>query len=268
MRNAARPAHWIVVLLFALGCEQLAAPVKNVNFVSVEQERELGGQFSQDVESKQKVLRDPAIADYVSSLGRRLEATVERRDFPFTFRVIEDPTVNAFNIGGGFIYVHTGLLKAATTEGQVASVLAHEMGHQIHRHVAKTISRQQLFQTVAQVAVGQNAGQFVQLAAGLGLTTGQMYFGREAEREADTEMVPILLRSSYDPREAIAMFEILQKLNQTEPGRVGALFSSHPPTSERLDNVRREIERYKLPEKLNRDSQAFQDIRKRLAALP
>ena len=254
----------VVAFTALLGCEQLAAPVANVNFVSVEQEREIGAQFAQGVESEQKVLRDPAVNDYVAGLGRRLEGTIDRREFPYTFRVVDDPSVNAFNIGGGYIYVHTGLIKTATTEGQLASVLAHEMGHQIHRHVAKMISRQQLFQTLAQVAAGQNASQWVQLGASLGLTTGQMYFGREAERQADSEMVPILVRASYDPREALAMFEILQKLNQTQPSRVGALFSSHPPTSERIENVERTIASRSLPPDLHRDSRAFQEIRRRL----
>ena len=252
------------LLVMMIGCDQLAAPVANMNFVSIEQERQLTDEFVREVESKQRVISDPAIADYISTLGGRLATTVEKPDFPFSFRVIEDPTVNAFNIGGGHIYLHSGLLKMADTEGQVASVLAHEMGHQIHRHVAKMISRQQLFQTVATVAVGQNASQWAQLAASLGLTTGQLYFGRDAERQADTAMVPIMIRAQYDPHQALAMFEKLKQINQSDPGKVGVLFSSHPPTSERIDNVRREIEQTSLPPNLYRDSKRFQEVRRHL----
>jgi predicted Zn-dependent protease len=261
-----RVAKWILVaaISFAAACEQITAPVANVNFLSVDQERQITDEFVRDIESKQRVITDPAIAGYVSDLGARLAATVPDPDFPFSFRVIEDPTVNAFNIGGGHIYLHSGLLKTADTEGQVASVLSHEMGHQIHRHVAKMISRQQLFQTLATVAAGQNASQWVQLAASLGLTTGQLYFGREAEREADSEMVPIMVRAEYDPHEALAMFQKLLQVNQTEPGKVGVLFSSHPPTTERIDNVTRQIEKTPLPAKLYRDSKRFQEVRRRL----
>jgi len=256
----------IAALVAALGCAQLAAPVANVNFVSVEQEKQIAAQFANDIETKQTIVRDPVIADYVANLGRTLAAAVDKPDFPFTFRVVEDPSVNAFNIGGGYVYVHSGIIKAATSEGQLASVIAHEMGHQIHRHVAKAISREQLFNTLAQVAVGQNASQWVQLGASLGLTTGQLYFGRDAERQADSEMVPIMVRARYDPREALAMFEVLKSINQTEPGRVGALFSSHPPTTERLENVQKAIAALSLPPKndLRRDSRAFQEARSRL----
>ncbi len=251
-------------LVIAAACTQIVAPVSNVNFLSVEQEREVTEAFVRDVESKQHVLSDPVIADYVSSLGARLAATLANADFPFTFRVIDDPTVNAFNIGGGHIYVHSGLVKAADSEGQLASVLSHEMGHQIHRHVAKAISREQLFQTLASLAVGPNASQWVQLGAGLGLTTGQLYFGREAERQADSEMVPIMIRAGYDPHEALAMFEKLRQINQSDPGKVGALFSSHPPTSERIDNVTREIAATTLPPNLSRDSKRFHEVHARL----
>jgi beta-barrel assembly-enhancing protease len=256
----------ILALVFGVvSCTQLAAPVANLNFVSVDQERQITDEFVKDVESKQHVVSDPAIASYVSSLGGRLAATLANPDFPYTFRVIDDPTVNAFNIGGGHIYVHSGLLKAADSEGQVASVLAHEMGHQIHRHVAKQISREQLFQTAASLAIGQNASQWIQLGASLGITTGQLYFGREAERQADSEMVPITIRAGYDPREALAMFEKLKEINQGDPGRVAALFSSHPPTQERIDDVTRQIAAASpLPAGLVRDSQAFHEMRKRL----
>jgi predicted Zn-dependent protease len=253
----------ISLAVFA-GCAQIAAPVANVNFLSVEQEREATAQFVREVESKQQVTRDPEVASYVSDLGRRLVATLSNPEFPYTFRVIDDPDVNAFNIGGGFIYVHSGLIKTAGSEGQLASVMAHEMGHQIHRHVAKMISRDQLFQTLAQAAVGANASQWVQLGAGLGITTGQLYFGREAERQADSEMVPITVRARYDPREALAMFEKLKAVNNTEPGKVAVLFSSHPPTTERIENVRHAIEQMSLPADLYRDSKRFHEVQRRL----
>jgi predicted Zn-dependent protease len=255
---------FVLALVAAAGCAQLLAPIANVNVVSVEQEAQISSQFVKEVESKQPIVRDSEVQDYVSRLGGRLASTIARPDFPFVFRVVDDASVNAFNVGGGHVYVHSGMLKAAETEGQLASVLAHEMGHQTHRHVAKMISREQLFQTLASVAVGPNASQWMQLGASLGLTTGQLYFGREAEREADREMVPTLARAGYDPREALGMFAVLEKINQSQPGAVAALFSSHPPTQERIDNVRREIEATTLPKDLASDSTAFQRIRGRL----
>ncbi|MEA2624495.1 MAG: hypothetical protein QOD06_540 [Candidatus Binatota bacterium] len=253
----------VLPLLLLTSCAQLAQPVSRVNLLSVEQEQQLTVEFAREVESKQRVVSDPVIAGYVSELGQRLAATIRDPQFRYTFRVIVDPSVNAFNIGGGYVYVHTGLLEAADTEGQVASVLSHEMGHQVRRHVAKAISREQLFQTVIGVALG-NAAPWVQLAAGLGITTGQLYFGREAEREADHVMVDLMPRAGYDPREALAMFAKLRALEGSNPGRVAQIFSSHPPTDERIENVRADIAAHPLPAELVRDSPRFHQVKQRL----
>lgn len=237
----------------------------DLNLVSVQQEAEISQQFARDVESKEPLLRDSTVERYVSDLGQRLVGALSHPDFRYRFRVVSDPGVNAFGVGGGYIYVNTGLLAAADTEGEVAAVLAHEIGHQARRHVAKQISRQTLFQTLARAAVGSNASQWVDLAAGLGITTGQLYFGRGAEREADTVMVALLPQAGYDPREALAMFAKLKAIEGRDPGLVSTIFSSHPPTAERSENIRREISRLRLPSGLIRDSQQFQEIHRRLS---
>ena len=252
------------VLVLGSGCEQLARPVSGVNFLSATQESEVAATFADEVASTQRLLRDPEVEDYVSDLGQSLVGTLREPEFRYTFAVVEDDAINAFNIGGGYVFVHSGLLKEADTEGQVASVLAHEMGHQVKRHVAKAISRQQLFQVLAQVAVGANANQWLQLAANLGLTTGELYFGREAEREADSVMVELMLRAGYDPREALGLFGKLRALEKSEPGTVAKIFSSHPPTSERLAFVEAEIDKRSLPSDLIRDSRRFQQVKQRL----
>jgi predicted Zn-dependent protease len=255
---------WVVGVLVFVGCEQLVQPVANVNFLTVEQEIQVSEQFAREVESQQSLVRDKAVTAYVSDLGHRLADTLRDREFRYRFRAVLDSSVNAFNIGGGYVYLHTGLLTTAGTEGQVASVVAHEIGHQVYRHVAKAISRDQLFQTLASLAVGQNADDLVQLAAGLGVTTGQLYFGREAERQADDVMVVLMTRAGFHPEEALRMFEKLRALNGSETGQVGEIFSSHPPTSERIKSVRARIDKMDLPPNLVHDSRRFQRIRKKL----
>ena len=266
--SAMRPSSLAVFVLsasLATAClEALVAPVANVNFLSVEQESQVSREFAREVESKQPIVRDAVVAGYASDLGRRLAGELRDPEFRYRFGVVADPSVNAFNIGGGYVYLHTGLLAAAGTEGQVASVLAHEIGHQVQRHVAKAISREQLFSTLASLAIGPNAGQWVQLGASLGVLTGQMHFGREAEREADDVMVVLMTRAGYDPHEALVMFEKLRSLDGREPGRVSKLFSSHPPTSERIETVRQRIARMDLPRDLVRDSRRFHEVQARL----
>ncbi len=236
----------------------------NLNVVSTRQESEISTQLAREIESKQRILRDPEVADFVSDLGQRLVGALGRPDFRYTFRVVADSSVNAFGIGGGRIYVNSGLIAAADTEGQVAAALAHEIGHQVKRHVAKQISRQTVFENLARAAAGQNASQWINLAAGLGITTGQLYFGREAEREADAVMVDLMPRAGYDPREALAMFAKLRAIEGSDPGRVSAIFSAHPPTSERSEAIRRRLAGMRLEGGLERDSNRFHEVRRRL----
>ncbi len=236
----------------------------DLNLVGTRQESEIAENLAREVESQRPLLRDSEARGYVSDLGQRLVGALRRREFRYRFRVVADPAVNAFGIGGGYIYVNAGLLAAADTEGEVAAVLAHEIGHQVRRHVAKQMSRQTVFETLARAAVGARASQWVDLAAGLGITTGQLYFGREAEREADSVMIDLLLRAGYDPRQALAMFDKLRSIQGSDPGAVATLFSSHPPTSERSENIRRAIARLRLPSGLARDSRRFQQIHRRL----
>jgi predicted Zn-dependent protease len=237
-----------------------------LNLLSVQQEAEIAQQLAGEVESKQRMLRDPEVEDYVRDLGTRLIGAIDRPPFRYRFRVVADRGVNAFGIGGGRIYVNAGLIAAADREGEVAAVLAHEIGHQVRRHVAKQISRQAVFDNLARVAIGSNASQWISLAAGLGITTGQLYLGREAEREADAVMVDLMSRAGYDPREAIAIFGKLRAVEGSDPGRVAEIFSSHPPTREREEAIRRAIDVRRLPAGLTRDSPRFQAVRRRLVA--
>jgi predicted Zn-dependent protease len=241
----------------------------DLNLVSVEQEAQISQQLAGEVESKQRVVRDPVIDAYVQDLGDRLVAAAGRSPFHYRFHVVADRAVNAFGIGGGRIYVNAGLLAEADREGEVAAVLAHEIGHQARRHVAKQISRQAVFDNIARVAVGSDASQWTNLAAGLGISTGQLYFGREAEREADGVMAELMPRAGYDPREAIAIFAKLRAIEGRDPGLVAELFSSHPPTKEREETIRQAIAMERLPQGLIRDSARFQDVRRRvLDAMP
>ena len=241
----------------------------DLNLVSVEQEAQISQQIAGEVESKERMVRDPVIEAYVQDLGDRLVAAAGRSPFHYRFHVVADRGVNAFGIGGGRIYVNAGLLAEADREGEVAAVLAHEIGHQVRRHVAKQLSRQAVFDNIARVAVGSNASQWTNLAAGLGITTGQLYFGREAEREADAVMVDLMPRAGYDPRDAIAIFAKLRAIEGRDPGLVAELFSSHPPTREREESIREAVARERLPQGLIRDSARFQDVRRRvLEAMP
>ena len=252
-----------------LGVLCLASPagaqldfLSNLNLVSAAQEVELSRTVAAEVEKKHRLVRDERVAGYVTSVGRRLAGNLREPVFPYQFRVIADPSFNAFNVGGGRIYVHTGVVARTRTEGELASVLAHEIGHQAKRHVAKAITREQAFGGVASLLFGKDAAGWTQLAVGLGITTGQLHFSRDAEREADDVMITLLSRAGYHPQEAVRMLERIRKIQEGDGGRVASFLSSHPPTEERIARVRSRIARMKLGPGLRRDSERFHTVQR------
>jgi predicted Zn-dependent protease len=111
--------------------------VLNLSNISDRQEVDLGQQMNQEIQQEVRISRNSQLNSYVEQIGRRLAANSTRPNIPYTFQIVEDPAVNAFATAGGFIYVNTGLLKTADNEAEVASVLAHEMGHIEGKHLIK-----------------------------------------------------------------------------------------------------------------------------------
>src|SRR5215469_13470338 len=115
------------------------------------------------------VIHVPFLTEYVNRVGKRLVSAREAQEsgFPFTFEVVADPSINAFALPGGPMFINTGLLKAVDTEGQLAGVMGHEMSHVILRHGTNQASKSKLIELPAvlgsQVAGGSLIGQLTQL---------------------------------------------------------------------------------------------------------
>ncbi len=203
--------------------------------------RELGKQF--------KLVQDPGINQYVSSIGQRLAKNSERPNIPYRFYVVDDKSINAFATLGGRVYVHSGLLAAAQNEAQVASVLSHEIGHIVGRHGLENVKQSQKYGALAGVATiagailgGRTGASIGELAGGLLAGGYLMKHSRDAEREADFLGLYDLRRSGYNTSGMAQMFDILSQISKSQPNALGSILASHPPATERATNTRREIQ--------------------------
>src|SRR5258708_13072057 len=140
----------VVACLLAAGAVS-AACVRNpatgkheLMLVSESQEIQMGQQADSQVIASIGLYPDPALQSYVQGLGTKLATTSERPNLSWTFRVVDDPAVNAFAIPGGFVYVTRGILAHMTTEAELATVMGHEIGHVTARPPAHAISREQV----------------------------------------------------------------------------------------------------------------------------
>ncbi|HEX5724141.1 MAG TPA: M48 family metalloprotease [Longimicrobiaceae bacterium] len=210
---------------------------RQLALISEAQEIELGRQASQEVAQQLGLVEDQALQQYVQRVGEELARESERPHLPWTFRVVEDPTPNAFALPGGFIFMTRGMMSLIDSEAELAAVLGHEIGHVTARHSVTQISRAQL----AQLGLGVGSIFFPEAAqafGGLAQTGMQLLFlrySRDAERQADELGFRYALRERYEVREMDDIFATLMRLGEAS-GRssLPSWLASHPAEPERI----------------------------------
>ena len=242
---------------------------KGINLYSIDKEIALGRQLAQEVRRQAKILDDPTISEYVNRMGQNLARHSDAR-VPFTFQVIEDESLNAFALPGGYVFVNTGLIKIAGEEDELAGALAHEIAHVAARHMTRQATKSQLTNLLMQpvgAIVGGWTGYAARQGMGVGIPAMFLSFSRAAESEADYLGVQYMYAAGYDPNGAISIFEKMESLRRTEPGRIARIFATHPMDSERIDRTQREIQTI-LPARSEYviTTSEYRDMRERLIA--
>jgi predicted Zn-dependent protease len=212
---------------------------RQLNFYSESQEIKMGSDADQQISASLGLYPDQDLQKYVEDLGKSLAAKSERPQLPWTFRVLDDPTVNAFALPGGYIYVTRGILTYLSSEAELAGVVGHEIGHVTAQHSVHRMSSQQL----AQLGLGigmvlspelQRFGQFASL--GLGLLF--LKFSRDDETQADELGLRYMGKESYDPGEMVEVMAMLDGVSQSAGGgRVPEWLATHPNPGNRKEHI-------------------------------
>ncbi|HEU4559845.1 MAG TPA: M48 family metalloprotease [Longimicrobium sp.] len=210
---------------------------RQLALISEAQEIQLGQQASQQVAQQLGLVENEALQQYVQRIGAELARESERPQLPWTFRVVEDPTPNAFALPGGFIFMTRGMMNLMDSEAELAAVLGHEIGHVTARHSVSQLSRAQLGQVglVLGAVLFPEAAQTFGQAAQTGLGLLFLRYGRDAERQADELGFRYALRERYDVREMDDIFASLMRLGEAS-GRssLPSWLASHPAEPERI----------------------------------
>jgi predicted Zn-dependent protease len=244
MQSWSRGSVWLFAGLVAGGCAMNPATGKNqLMLVSEDQEIAMGRQADTAVIATIGLYPDAAWQTYIQQFGARIAATTERPNLPWTFRVVDDPAVNAFALPGGFVYVTRGLLTHLTSEAELASVVGHEIGHVTARHTAAEMSKQQLFGLG--LAAGSIASSEVAKYAGTASQAlGILYlkFSRDDESQADELGLRYMRRANYDPRQMPEVFRMLDRLTTAEGGaRLPTWLATHPSPANRVAAITAQI---------------------------
>ncbi len=247
------------VIAFALAAAMATTPVAAIPqtlpelgdpsgaLMSLAQERRLGESVVRDIRLSGAYLEDPEVNGYLNELGNRLVTAIPGAPFDFEFFAVNDATINAFALPGGFVGINTGLILLTQTESELASVLAHEISHVTQHHIARSISNQKdaMLTTLAALAAaivaarsgGANGGQLasaaIASAQGLGIQM-QIDFTRQNEYEADRLGFQRLEAAGFDVNGMATFMERLQRAARFVEGNAPSYLRDHPVTHDRV----------------------------------
>jgi predicted Zn-dependent protease len=265
--------RWGVVLLVATlplagGCATTGINAGDFSIVSVDEEWQLGEQLSADVAKQMKVIDSPEINAYVTAIGEKILAQA-RNDSPtatrpWHFHVIQDSTLNAFNIPGGHVYVNSGLVAAAGNYSELALVMGHEVSHGLARHGVENMTKAYGISLIASLVLGKNPAAYQEIVANIVAGGTLMKFSRDAEREADRLGIHYAYAAGIDPMGMVTFFEKLKAVEGSRPSAVEQFFSSHPLTDDRIQAARQEIQGL-AAKPLEKDDPGFAGFQKRVA---
>ncbi|HXT22435.1 MAG TPA: M48 family metallopeptidase [Thermoanaerobaculia bacterium] len=246
----ARSARALLVslplLLVSGGCATNPATGKpQLTFFGEEAELSMGKEADAEIVGTVGVYDDYDLGDYVEEVGQRLAASSERPYLPWSFKVLDDPTVNAFALPGGYVYVTRGILAELGSEAELAAVLGHEIGHVTAKHSLHRQSQQMLAAgaviTAAVILDPEYADEWADLGM-LGLGIAFLKYSRDDERQADDLGLRYLMRAGYDPSAMPGVFEMLEQVSQAEGG--GSLprwLATHPDPGKRRVRISEEV---------------------------
>jgi beta-barrel assembly-enhancing protease len=221
------------------------------NLFTKQQDIQLGRETAAEIRKHAIIVNDPVLTNYVNAVGRRLMQSREARTsgFSFTFEVVANPTINAFALPGGPMFINTGLLKDVDNEAQLAAVMGHEMSHVVLRHGTNQVSKANLLEIPVALAEqltnnGSLVGQLAELGIGLGTNGMLLKFSRTDESQADLMGSHIMAEEGYDPKQMAKFFAML---NAKGGYSTVQFLSDHPNPANRSKAIAEEAAR--LPQR-------------------
>jgi predicted Zn-dependent protease len=220
----------------------------------------MGQEASKEVAQSIGLYQDQAVQSYVADLGKQMASESERPNLPWEFHVVEDASVNAFALPGGFIYITRGLMASINDEAELATVLGHEIGHVTNRHSVQQISKAQLAQLGLGIGsiLSSDIAKFGQLAsAGLGILF--LKYSRDAENQADQAGFRYALEENYDVRRMTKVFETLDRISQAGGGgKLPEWLATHPSPGNRIEHIEKMLDTLKVdPSRAKTNREAY-----------
>lgn len=220
----------------------------SVNFFSLKQDIEIGSESAREVEQSLLFVRDATLESYFRTIGERLVQDHSLPALPYRFRIVNSKELNSLGFPGGTIYIYRGLIQIASSDDELAAILAHEIGHVASRHGTAQLTRQLIVQAPIAIAAGLTATeawkeQLSRLGISLGIDAPFLRYSRDQELEASLMAVRLMAGARFDPN---AFRSLLEKVNETVTGeapRAPAFVFNHPQSEMIAPELADEIDR-------------------------
>jgi predicted Zn-dependent protease len=225
------------------------------SILSKQQEAQIGRAIYRSLRASGTLVSDPEVQEYVQDVGQKLAAHAQDGDFHFQFFVVDEPTINAFALPGGYVGVHSGLILATKNESELAGVLAHEISHVTQRHISRAVYANQRMSILTMAAmlgailVGAASGSSDAVMGGIAGAQSmaiqqQINFTRSNEYEADRVGVGLLAQAGFNPEGMPSFFETLAQKTGPLAAQAPEFLRTHPVTVNRIAETRQRAEAY------------------------
>lgn len=239
--------------------------------LSVYKEREIGQEIMLQIYAQNAVIEDLLVQEYINYLGYQLLSRADSALHDFTFFVINENSINAFALPGGYIGINAGLITTTEDESELAAVMAHEISHVTQRHLARAFFHNSNMQgpllaaLLAGLLIGGEAAKAAIAATSAGAAQSQINFTRKNEEEADRIGIDLLGRSGYDPYGMATVFDKMHRQSRLYGGAPPEFLSTHPVHASRISEARSRAGRYTGAHRPN--SLDYRVVRSRLKVL-
>ena len=218
---------------------------RQLNLFGEESEIEMGREADAEIVAAVGLYDDPLLQEYVQDLGMEIAAASERPGLPWSFKLLDDSSINAFALPGGFVYVTRGLMTHLDSEAELAATIGHEVGHVTARHGVNQRSKQILASAGLGVAaiLDEDIADWA-FAGHIGLGLLFLQHSRDDERQADDLGLRYAMRAGYDPREMSELFGVLEAVSRVEGvGRLPNWLATHPDPGARRKRIEEQVAR-------------------------
>ncbi len=233
----------IISLIFSICSGCATNPItgqKEFIIISETQELAIGQQYAPEIEKQMGGrIENESLGNYIDSIGQKIVRVSHRQDLDYHFTAVNDKTINAFALPGGYIFITRGMLENLQSESQLASILAHEVTHVVARDSANVMSNQIGISILLSSVTSEETSQSVLLVTDMTNQILGLRYSREDEYTADLGGLDYMIQAGYNP---YAMVETMQILHSQEKSRPIEFFSTHPSPQNRIEYIIEEIE--------------------------